>query len=205
MKFNELELGVEYAVVPAWEYSSREKKDPNQVSRDSVAKAEVVNLTKYEYKVYRATSPTDSNFVQAPAGSRSIGYLVASQLAGNGTATTYWLARPQDIVAKYADLEGRWVKQEAEEKIREQQEQLRRQKELEERQRLHEQRQRLEANTRETLAHILKDRAIKSVVEFTTSRVRVNDEYKEVNVVSLDIQTFNILVEKVLEASEVNA
>lgn len=202
MKFNELELGVEYAVVPSWEYSSREKKDPNQVSRESVAKATLYHLDKYEYEVYRATTPNDSNFKSAPSGTRSVGYLVSATLNGQ---LIYWLARPQDIVAKYADLEGRWTKEEAERKIREQEEQLRRQKEEEERQRLREQRNRLESSTRETFTHILKDRAIKSLLDFDTRRVRVNDEYTEINVVSIDVQTFNILLEKVLEASEVNA
>lgn len=203
MKFNELEVGVEYAVIPSWEYSSREKKDPNRVSRHEIAKATVVNLTKYEYKVYRASSPTDPTFTQAPAGSRSVGYLVSAEFPQTGT--TYWLARPQDIVAKYADLEGRWVKEEAEAKIREQQEELRRQKEREELERIREQRNRLESSTRETFNHILKDRAIKSFWDMDTRRYRINDEYKDILVVSIDVQTFNILLEKVLEASEVNA
>lgn len=202
MKFNELELNVEYAVVPSWEYSSREKKDPNQVSRGSVAKATLHNLNKYEYEVYRATTPNDQNFKSAPSGTRSVGYLVSATI---NNQLIYWLARPQDIVAKYADLEVRWVKEEAERKILQEQEELRRQKELEERQRLQEQRNRLESSVRETFSHILKDRAIKSMLDFDTRRVRVNDDYKDINIITIDVQTFNILLEKVLEASEVNA
>ena len=54
MKYSELSAGHEYAVIPSWQYSSRDKKDPNQVRQEDVIKATLVSLTKYEYRVHRA-------------------------------------------------------------------------------------------------------------------------------------------------------
>jgi hypothetical protein len=111
MKSAELQVGVRYGVIPSWDYSSADKKDPTKVQRRNVANSALVSLEKYEYKVYRSDNPDDAQFTPAPKGSRSVGYLVrSSDWAGNGsTGDIYWLARAQDIVAEYATLETRWV------------------------------------------------------------------------------------------------
>lgn len=205
MKFSELQLGVEYAIIPAWEYSSKEKKNPASVRRHDVQKGKIVSLEKYTYKVYRSTTPTDPVFEKAPAGSKAVSYIV--EFGGNGSnqQPIYSLSRPQDIVAEYTSLESRWFQQELEEKKQQEERERIQREQQEERQRLDEQRKRSESACRETLIHILQNRTLKSHVSFDVSRLRENNEYKEINTVTLDITTFNILLEKVLEAQEQNA
>ena len=199
MKFNELQLGVEYGVIPSWQYSSREKKDPHSVRKHDVEKVTLVNLTKYEYKVYRSNIQNDPEFVKAPQGSRAVGYLVCD----NRPTPTYWLARPQDIVERYSILEPRWL--EAEKKEREAQERQKREQEEREAQRklALEQRARLEKATLESLQSILGGRANSLNLRFDTRSSRnSNGDYKEINVVQLDLDLAQMLIEKVLEAKE---
>lgn len=201
MKFNELQLGVEYAVIPSWQYSSRDKKDPHQVRYRDVEKATLVNLIKYEYKVYRANSADNPEFVKAPQGSRAVGYLVTDNKQ-NGA--TYWLARPQDIVERWSVLEPRWLEQERKEK--EEQERMKREQERREAERklALEQRARLEKATLESLQSILGGRANATNLRFDTRSSRnSNGDYKEINVVMFDLDLAQILIEKVLEAKEV--
>jgi len=78
MKFSDLIAGHDYAIIPSWQYSSRHKKDPNRVRKGDVVKANLVSLTKYEYKVHRSHQPDDSGFVKAKQGERAVGYLVTA-------------------------------------------------------------------------------------------------------------------------------
>jgi hypothetical protein len=200
VKFNELQIGVEYAVIPSWQYSSRDKKDPTQVRKSDVEKATLVNLVKYEYKVYRADNATHPEFVKAPQGSRSVGYLVT---ANNGTQDVYWLARPQDIVERWSLLEPRWADEarkehEAREQLKREQEQ----RELE-RKMLQEQRARLETSTLDSLRSILGSRVDSTNLKFDTRSIRDNQgNFKEINIVQLDVALAQMLIEKVLEAKD---
>lgn len=199
MKFNELQLGVEYAVIPSWQYSSRDKKDPMRVRRGDVEKVTLVNLTKYEYKVYRADKADHPEFVKAPQGSRSVGYLITD----NATTPTYWLARPQDIVERWSILEPRWNEQERELQL--EQERMKKEQERRELERkiAQEQRARLEKSTLDSLQAILGNRVNTNNTRFDTRSSRdSNNNYKEVNTIQLDIELAQILIEKVLEAKD---
>jgi hypothetical protein len=201
MKFNELQVGVEYAVIPSWQYSSREKKDPQQVRRHDVEKATLVNLTKYEYKVYRSDNANHPEFVKAPQGSRSVGYLVS---AIDGNQNVYWLARPQDIVERWSILEPIWAEKERLEREEHERAKLERERAEEQRKLVLEQRARLEKATLDSLQSILGGRANASTLYFDTRSSRDNNgNYKEVNTVRLDLELAQILIEKVLEAKEV--
>ena len=201
MKFNELQVGVEYAVIPSWQYSSRDKKDPQQVRRRDVEKAELVNLTKYEYKVYRSDKADDSEFVKAPQGSRSVGYLV---LGSDGLRDVYWLARPQDIVERWSVLEPIWQEKERQEQELQKQAQLERERQEAQRKIALENRARLEKATLDSLQSILGGRATAQNLSFDTRSSRdSNGNYKEINTVRFDLDLAQILIEKVLEAKEV--
>lgn len=201
MKFNELQVGVEYAVIPSWQYSSRDKKDPQRVHKVDVEKATLVNLTKYEYKVYRSDIQNHPEFVKAPQGSRSVGYLVTAK---NGTQDVYWLARPQDIVERWSVLEPRWLEQER--VAQEEREKAKREQEQRdlERKFAQEQRARLEKSVLDSFQSILGGRGNSSNLKFDTRSIRDQQgNFKEINVVQLDIELAQILIEKVLEAREV--
>ena len=201
MKFNELQIGVEYAVIPSWQYSSRDKKDPQQVRRRDVEKATLVNLTKYEYKVYRSDKSDDSEFVKAPQGSRSVGYLVT---ATDGNQNVYWLARPQDIVERWSILEPIWQEKERLEQETLKQAQLERERQEAQRKVALENRARLEKATLDSLQSILGGRATAQSLSFDTRSTRdSNGDYREVNTVRFDLDLAQILIEKVLEAKEV--
>jgi hypothetical protein len=203
MKFNELQLGVEYAIIPSWQYSSRDKKDPNRVRRNDVVKATLTNLTKYDYAVYRSDNPNDTNFVKAPQGSRSVGYLV-SALDDRNNTPVYWLARPQDIVERWSVLEPRWLEQERLEREEQEKNRLEQERREQERKTALEQRQRLERATIDSLVSILGTRANNTNIRFDTRSSRdTNGNYKEINIVQLDVEVAQILIEKVLEAKEV--
>ena len=200
MKSSDIKLGVNYAVIPAWDYSSMEKKDANKVQRRYIAKAELVNLDKYEYKVFRFDSPDNPNFQPAPKGARSVGYLVKSH-DWNSSAPTYWLARPQDIVAEYATLENRWANEEREEAER-------RAKELAER----------EANERKAKDVLANEQrkmhavqlAFKTIIGERANGIRfdinnrrnANGDYLPTGEITLDLRTAQLLVERMLEARE---
>lgn len=201
MKFNELQVGVEYAVIPSWQYSSRDKKDPQRVHKSDVEKATLVNLTKYEYKVYRSDNANHPEFVKAPQGSRSVGYLVTAK---NGTQDVYWLTRPQDIVERWSVLEPRWA--EDERKLNEEREQAKREQEQRdlERRMVQEQRARLEKSVLDSFQSILGGRGNPNNLKFDTRSIRDQQgNYKEINIVQLDVDLAQILIEKVLEAREV--
>jgi hypothetical protein len=203
MKFQELKLGVDYGVIPSWEYSSKDKKNPDTVVRRQVAKATLVSLDKYEYIVYRSGQADNSNFKPAPKGSRTVGYLVRStDWADAGTTdAVYWLARPQDIIAPYADLEARWVVAEEAEKIRvaqelaERQEQERKEREATARE------QRIVDSCIKALNSIIGQQLTEHVSaqvgrSFSHGVYQPNAEFR------LDGRTMQILIEKVLEARD---
>jgi hypothetical protein len=203
MKSADLKANVEYAVIPAWDYSSADKKNPDRVERRYVSKAKLISLDKHEYKVYRSDNSTDTNFAPANKGSRNIGYLVCSddfKASGQTPSTIFWLARPQDIVAPYADLEPKWAQRELDEKLArekqeaEQQERERKQKEA------REYMERVSASLMASLKSILGDRANNITID--TRNRRVGDQYIEVGEVSVDLKTMGILIEKVLEAKD---
>ena len=204
MKSNELKVGVEYAVIPAWDYSSQEKKDPEKVERRYVSKARLISNTKYEYKVYRSDTEDNPNFVLAPKGARSVGYLVASDdffNSGQSNGTLYWLARPQDIVAEYSTLEPKWAQKE----LVEQQEREKKKREIEEHERkqreAQEYQQRVSQSILDSLRSIIGDR-VKDIRFDTNNRRNANGDYLPVSEVTLDLKTMGILVEKVLEAKD---
>lgn len=203
MKFAELIVGIEYGVVPSWDYSSSNKKDPNKCSRRDVARSTLVSLEKYEYKVHRSDNPQDPEFTKAPKGTRSVGYLVSSEqfTSNNQPVTVYWLARPQDIVAPYGQLENRWSVEEAEEKRRE--EERRREREEQERKEK-EQRDyidRVSNSIKSSLRSIIGDRAL-SIQSDVSNRRQANGEYKATATMNVDLKTMELLVEKVLEARD---
>lgn len=199
MKQADLKLGVKYAIIPAWDYSSADKKNPDKVTRGQVANAELVSLDKYDYKVFRFDSPNNPNFQPAPAGSRSIGFLVKSDQWGN--TPTYWIARPQDIIAEYATLDARWTVEErafaeSQAKERAQREALelkRRELQLKE--------QRTLDSLNESLRSILGDRAslVRSDIE---NRRNSEGNYLPVAEFVFTGRTLSILIEKVLEAKD---
>ena len=190
MKSAELKVGTKYGVIPAWDYSSSDKKNPDRVQRNHVANATLVSTDKYEYKVYRSDKQDDQNFAPANKGSRNVGYLVCSDdylNSGQASGTIFWLARPQDIVAEYATLEPKWVE-------REQQELLERQKnEAEQKERERKQREareyheRVSASLIASLKTILGDRANHITVDQRNRRV--GDNYIEVSEMSVETIT----------------
>jgi len=199
MKSADLQLGVEYAVIPCWEYSSASKKDLKSVRRRDVIKAVLVDLNKYEYQVYRSVDQSDPNFRLATAGSRWIGYVVE---ATNPTVpeNTYSIARPQDILAPYADLEERWTEQEAEiAKLEAQQ-----RKEAEERQRkereAYEYAERMKKSVIESLRSIIGAKA--DTVEINSRNVYNGNERVPTAQITLDLKIMESLIEKVLEAKD---
>ena len=203
MKSAELKVGTKYGVIPAWDYSSSDKKNPDRVQRNHVANATLVSTDKYEYKVYRSDKQDDQNFAPANKGSRNVGYLVCSDdyiHSGQTTSTIFWLARPQDIVAEYATLEPKWIEREQQELLErqkheaEQKERDRKQKEAKE---YHE---RVSASLIASLKTIIGDRANHITVDQRNRRV--GDNYIEVSEMSIDLKTMSILIEKVLEAKD---
>jgi len=205
MKFADLKVNTEYAVIPSWDYSSSDKKNPDTVERRHVIKSELVSLDKYEYKVYRGQKPDDSNFVLAPKGSRAVGYLVRSEeWATQGTPEVFWLARPQDIVAEYASLESRWTTKEAEEKRKAQEELDKRREEERKEREAYEVQNRISNSCLEALRTIIGDRV--NLIEADVSKRRNQvGEYFPVARFTLDGKTMQFLIEKVLEARDMVA
>lgn len=206
MKYGDLKLGVEYAVIPSWEYSSADKKDVNRVSRRDVAKATLVDLDKYEYKVYRNDSPNDPNFQPAPAGSRTVGMLVKSDQWKNPndpTATdTYWLSRPQDIICEFSVLETRWTEEERIQK--EHDERIRKEREEQEA-REKQARDRATRNLnslRDSLVAVLGSERASKVQSDVSNRRQPDGNYLPVASFTFDDRTLGILIEKVLEAKD---
>jgi hypothetical protein len=204
MKFSDLIANEIYAVVPSWTYSSRDKKDPDRVRKNDVVKSKLVSLQKYNYQVIRSHNPLDVAFVKATKGERSVGYLFEANDDRNNQ-TIYFLARPQDIVASWASIEPRWQKEELEEKQREAQQKAEAFKAEEERRIANANRERLETSLRETLSGILGSRVTDSSVQFDTTNVKVNDEYKRLAVVQIELSLVQSLLEKVLEAKDMVA
>ena len=206
MKSGDIKIGTTYGVIPSWDYSSADKKNPAKASRRSVTKAELISLEKYEYKVYRSDNPDDVQFTLAPKGSRSVGYLVRSSdwANTNGQGDIYWLSRAQDIVAEYDQLETRWVKEEAEEKIREAQWKAERE-ENERRERIaQENAQRTIDAVKESLLSIIGERTHR--IDFNISNRRnEKGEYKPTASCNMELRTLQSLVEKVLEARDMVA
>lgn len=206
MKSAELKTGIKYGVVPSWDYSSADKKNPDKVQRRAVANAELVSLEKYEYKVFRSDNPDDVQFTSAPKGSRSVGYIVkSSDWAGSGAqGDIYWVARAQDIVAEYATLETRWTAEEAEEKIREAKWKAEREaKELQEKIEQETAQRSIDA-VKESLRSIIGSRADKLDFEIRNRR-QENGEYKVSGACTIDVRTLQSLIEKVLEARDMVA
>ena len=199
MKNTELRTGVTYAVIPAWDYSSKDKKNPDYVKRRDVAKAELVSLDKYEYKVFRNDSPTSEHFAPAPKGSRVVGYMVKSADWGSDT---YWLARPQDIVTEYDVLETRWEREE-----REQEERNRKAREdMERRERAQQEARAKEERAisaiKESLTLILGQSRLEHVRFDISNRRNVNGDYLPQAEITMDSRIAQLLIEKVLEAKD---
>ena len=171
------------------------------MQRSHVAKAEIISLEKYEYKVFRFDSPNNPNFQPAPKGARSVGYMVKSTQWNQGQ-DVYWIARAQDIVAEYSTLEGRWAREEKETEEREAQakaeraERERRQKLLQEKAELS-----LKSITASLTAIIGAERTARVRSDISTRR-NVNGEYEPHPEFVFDERTLNVLLEKVLEAQD---
>ena len=206
MKFSDLVIGTEYAVIPSWDYSSKQKKDSSLVRRKDVAKAKLVSLDKYDYIVYRSDSPTDALYKPAPKGARSVGYLVESYdwVNQSNSNPVYWLARPQDIVTEYAPLETRWADEERiEEEKRKEYLAQRAQEELLEKQ-ANEYAERIVASCNESLKSILGAHATK-IESQVTRRRNSEGNYVPVPAFQLDGRTMQLLIEKILEAQDMVA
>jgi hypothetical protein len=199
MKQGDLKVGVVYGVIPSWDYSSSDKKNPERAQRRDLAKAELVSLNKYAYEVYRSENPDDATFKPAPQGSRSVGYLVKSD--SYGANTLYWISRPQDIVAEYTSMEERWVKAEELERLRVEQER----KEREDRQRLERELQeradRVAKAVKDSLRTIIGNR-VDSIELSSRSKRNDQGEYIPTYRFDLDLSTMQVIVEKVLEARD---
>lgn len=206
MKSADLKIGIRYGVIPSWDYSSADKKDPTKVQRRNVANAELVSLEKYEYKVYRSDKPDDAQFTSAPKGSRSVGYLVrSSDWAGNGsTGDIYWLSRAQDIVAEYETLETRWVKEEAEEKLREAQWKAEREAKEQQERLEREKAQRTIDAVKESLRSLIGNRVDKIDFDIRNRRLE-NGNYGLSASAQIDVRVLQSLIEKVLEAQDMVA
>lgn len=202
MKSGELKVGVNYGVIPSWDYSSSDKKNPETVSRNSLANAELVSLDKYDYKVFRFDSPHNPNFQPADKGARSVGYMVRSQKwSSQPNEWTYWLARPQDIVAEYPSLEARWNVREAEERAREEQQRIEREEAQRKRAELENYQQRILDSSMLALKTIIGDR-INSVRGSVGNRRDANGDYTPIATVEFDARVLQTLIEKILEARD---
>lgn len=206
MKSADLKVGTQYGVIPSWDYSSSDKKDPTKVQRRNVANAELVSLEKYEYKVYRSDNPDDAQFTPAPKGSRSVGYLVkSSDWAGNGsTGDIYWLSRAQDIVAEYSTLETRWTTEEAEEKLREAQWKAEREAKEQQERLEREKAQRTIDAVKESLRSLIGNRVDKIDFDIRNRRLE-NGDYGLSASAQIDVRVLQSLIEKVLEAQDMVA
>lgn len=199
MKSAELKSGVEYGIIPSWDYSSSEKKNPLTSQRRDVVKATLISLDKYAYEVYRATTPDDPTFRLAEKGSRSVGYLAMTLHYGN--TPMYWVTRAQDVVAEYATLETRWTTEEAEE-LRKQEEARKQAEEREAREReAREREERVQKSVLNALRTIIGARVDSIDTDY---RYRRNQQGESVRIGTyiLDTQTIQILIEKVLEARD---
>jgi hypothetical protein len=202
MKSAELKVSIKYGVIPSWDYSSADKKDPTKVQRRNVANAELVSLEKYEYKVYRSDNADDAQFTSAPKGSRSVGYLVrSSDWAGATQGDIYWLARAQDIVAEYATLETRWSKEEAEEKAREAQWKAEREAKEQQERLEREKAQRTIDAVKESLRSLIGNRVDKIDFDIRNRRLE-NGNYGLSASAQIDVRVLQSLIEKVLEAQD---
>lgn len=203
MKSADLKLGTNYGVIPAWDYSSSDKKNPDRVQRKHVAKSTLVSTLKHEYKVYRSDKQDDQAFAPANKGSRNVGYLVCSDdylQSGQATATVFWLARPQDIVAEYATLEPKWAEQEAQELLETQKREAEQKERDRKQQEAKEYHERVSASLIASLKTIIGDRVNQITIDQRSRRV--GDNYIEVSEMSIDLKTMSILIEKVLEAKD---
>jgi hypothetical protein len=202
MKSAELKVSIKYGVIPSWDYSSADKKDPTKVQRRNVANAELVSLEKYEYKVYRSDNADDAQFTSAPKGSRSVGYLVrSSDWAGATQGDIYWLARAQDIVAEYATLETRWITEEAEEKAREAQWKAEREAKEQQERLEREKAQRTIDAVKESLRSLIGNRVDKIDFDIRNRRLE-NGNYGLIASAQIDVRVLQSLIEKVLEAQD---
>lgn len=198
MKSQLLQAGKVYGVIPSWDYSSAEKKDPNKVRRGEVIKAELLNLTKYDYDVYRSVDLNDPHFKSAPANSRVVGYLFKGEFRNE---TVYWVSRPQNIVAEYEWLEQRWEETEKQEKEERERQEREREIRVKKREEAQQRAERSIYTIKQALVSLLgSERAQK--VNSNIGTVIVDSEYVPVAQFTFDDRTLNVLIEKVLEAEE---
>ena len=201
MKYNELQVGINYGVIPSWDYSSQDKKNPERVRRQDLANAKLVSLDKYEYKVARDSRPDSLYFKSAPKGSRVVGYLVVSDFDST-QQPTYWLARPQDIVAPYDKLSERWEREEKEreEIARQQREESERRERLANEQK--ERELRILNGVKESFTHLLgAERASRIRFDLENKR-NAEGEYVPTGFITFDTRTGQLLVEKYLELQD---
>lgn len=125
MKFSELSVGTEYAIVPNWTYNNRSARDVDTCRENDVVKGKLISLTKYEYEPSNRKSDPN-NFTPAQQGNKSVGVLV--EAVDSTGRTIYWTTRLADIVAPYSVLEPKWNAINAEQEAKEREAKLARQK-----------------------------------------------------------------------------
>ncbi|NBT46621.1 MAG: hypothetical protein EBT07_02210 [Actinobacteria bacterium] len=111
MKRIDLIAGTTYSVLASWQSHGKSDRDPQKIKRNSGRKAILQSVTKYKYdQVSGYRYGTIDSFVEAEETDRSIGFIVWCE-----DIQCFWLARAQEIIAPWDELEERWAVQEAEE------------------------------------------------------------------------------------------
>jgi hypothetical protein len=111
MKRSELIAGTTYAVLPSWQSHGKNSRDPGRIRRNDGNKAILQSLTKYKYdQVSGYRYGNIDSFIEAEETDRSVGFIVWCE-----DSQYFWLARSQEIIAPWDDLEKRWLVEEAEE------------------------------------------------------------------------------------------
>lgn len=191
MKSTELRSGNSYGVVASWKYSNRGSRDRLVCKRADVMKAKLTSMDKYVYEVWKTVDENSMSFRKTTA-TKGFGYKVVSE---DGT---YWIARPQDIVAPWDELDARW-------KIQEAREQEAAQKEADRQAALAQKRQECENYAQET-----KERLTQIIAAVTRKRPVLNvnsgpsnSDGSYYSYVQMDLRVLDALVERLLEYVEV--
>jgi hypothetical protein len=197
MKLSELNVGSIYAVVPSWNYNSRESRDPSKVRENDVFKAELISKDKYVYLPAQKFD-NQNTFKKAQAGDKSAGVIV-KHTDPTTSKETYWTARLADIVEEWSKLEPVWqAKQSAEQKAQEEADKQRR----------------LEAEHHKKIANAVENsrtsipKTVADIVGGKCGEVEVGSNGYGLNaraVVTLSLEDFETLVEMAYQGKEVYA
>ena len=137
MKRAELVAGTTYSVLPSWQSHGKDSRDPQKIKRNNGKKAILQSLTKYSLEgISGYRYGNIDSFVEASETDRSVGFIVWCE-----DLQYYWLARSQEIIAPWDELEKRWLVEEAEEAQKRALEEIEQAKRREEEERLRKERQ----------------------------------------------------------------